>query len=71
MTPRGLPRLDAAQYIGCSPSKLDLMVLERTMPQPRMVGAKPVWDRYELDEAFTALPHKGESVGNEWDEIEG
>ena len=67
MTARGLPRVLASEYIGCSPRKFDAMVAAGDMPQPRLIGAKKVWDRVELDEAFEALPRAGEQT-NEWDE---
>ena len=65
MTPRGLPRSNAAEYVGCSPSKFDQMVEGGDMPKPRLIGTKRVWDRIELDEAFDALPRKGEE--EDWD----
>ena len=69
MNPRGLPRIAASEYIGCSPRKFDAMVAAGDMPQPRLIGAKKVWDRVELDEFFEALPRAGEDDINEWDEI--
>lgn len=68
MTPRGLPRTFAAEYVGCSPSKFDDLVRRGEIPQPRLIGNKPVWDRIELDDAFESLPRKGDTE-NEWDEI--
>ncbi len=68
MNPRGLPRIAASEYVGCSPRKFDTMVADGNMPQPRLIGAKKVWDRVELDEFFEALPRAGEEEINEWDE---
>jgi predicted DNA-binding transcriptional regulator AlpA len=56
--PRGLSREQAAAYIGISPSKFDAMVLDGRMPQPKEVDRRLVWDRLELDAAFSALPHR-------------
>ncbi len=70
MTPRGLPRIAASEYVGCSPRKFDTMVAVGDMPQPRLIGAKKVWDRVELDESFDALPRAGETT-NDWDEDYG
>lgn len=67
LAPRGLPRRDAAFYIGCSPRMFDNMVKIGEMPSPRLIGTKKVWDRDELDEFFEALP-KADEDGNEWDE---
>ena len=65
MTPRGLPRSDAAEYIGCSTTKFDELVLDGRMPQPRLIDSKRVWDKKEIDAAFDALPKKAK--GNSWD----
>jgi hypothetical protein len=67
MNPRGLPRTEAASYIGCSPRKFDYMVVGGQMPVPRMIGAKKIWDRIELDDFFESLP-KADEDGNDWDE---
>lgn len=67
IAPRGLPRTDAAFYIGCSPRMFDGMVKNGDMPSPRLIGTKKVWDRIELDGFFETLP-KPEDVGNDWDE---
>ena len=65
---RGLPAQEAALYLGCSRSKFEDMVRDGSMPKPRMIGTKRVWDRFELDEAFDALPRQEDR--NEWDEDE-
>ena len=65
MTPRGLPRSNAAEYVGCSPRKFDQMIDDGRMPKPRLIDSKKVWDRLELDEAFDALPRNGEE--EDWD----
>ena len=64
-TARGLPKVDAANYVGCGKRKFDDMVSSGSMPEPRMIGAKKVWDRVELDECFEALPRPDQE--NEWD----
>ncbi len=67
MRPRGLPRMLASEYVGCSPRKFDDMVADGAMPTARLIGTKKVWDVYELDEKFGELPHV-EDLGNDWDE---
>jgi len=67
-TSRGLPAQEAAEYLGCSRSKFEELVRDGTMPRPRLIGVKRVWDRLELDEAFEALPRQEER--NLWDEDE-
>lgn len=66
MLPRGLPRTEAATYIGCKPRKFDAMVIDGAMPAPRMIGNKKVWDRLELDEFFDSLPRPN-GGDNDWD----
>jgi len=69
LAPRGLPRTDAAFYIGCSPRMFDGMVKKGEMPSPRLIGKKKVWDRDELDEFFADLPRpESNSDKNDWDE---
>jgi len=58
--PRGMRREDAARYVGVSPSKLDEMVADRRMPQPRKIDRRLVWDVRELDDAFDDLPRRTE-----------
>lgn len=71
LPPRGLCREIAAAYIGVSSKKLDQMVKEGSMPKPRIHGGRRLWDRSELDTAFSELPHDGEELErrNPWDEI--
>lgn len=67
VTPRGLQRDTAARYIGVSPTKFDQLVQQRRMPQPRRLDGRKLWDRLELDEAFSALPTDQEE--NPWDAL--
>lgn len=67
LPPRGLSRVQAAEYIGVSPTKFDEMVEDRAMPKPKRVGSRTIWDRIKLDEAFEALP--GDEDVNPWDAI--
>ncbi|MCP4384894.1 MAG: hypothetical protein GY798_26350 [Hyphomicrobiales bacterium] len=54
--PRGLCRGDAARWIGVSPTKFDELISNGTMPKPKRIDGRVVWDRYALDAAFTDLP---------------
>jgi predicted DNA-binding transcriptional regulator AlpA len=67
LAPRGLSRVQAAEYIGIGATKFDELVASGTMPKPKRIGGRTVWDRVRLDEAFAALDDGG--VGNEWDRI--
>jgi predicted DNA-binding transcriptional regulator AlpA len=69
LAPRGLSRGQAAEYVGVSPSKFDEMVSDGRMPRPKRIDARTVWDRVQLDEAFSALEQenaKGEAKQDLW-----
>ena len=55
LAPRGLSRVQAAAYIGVSPSLFDEMVKDERMPQPIRINSRVLWDRMRLDEAFAGL----------------
>lgn len=59
LPPRGLSRVEAAAYIGVSPSLFDAMVMDGRMPGPKRINARTVWDLKLLDHAFDALPDEG------------
>lgn len=67
LPPRGLSRVQAAAYIGVSPSLFDEMVRDGRMPKPKTINSRKVWDKEKLDDAFAALPDEG-GGGNPWDE---
>ena len=69
LPPRGLSRVEAAQYIGVSPSLFDQMVEDGRMPKPKPINARKVWDRLRLDQALKSLPDTGGDGGNELDKI--
>lgn len=56
--PRGLSREEAARYVGVGTRKFDELVAARRMPKPRQIDGRVVWDRVELDIAFSELPHQ-------------
>lgn len=64
---RGLSRVEASRYIGVSPSTFDKLVVDGTVPQPKHIRARKVWDRHQLDAAFDRLEGDDEER-NEWDE---
>lgn len=65
--PRGLSRSAAAEYIGVGVSKFDQLVQDGRMPTAKEIDRRRVWDRIELDEAFSALP--AETADNPWDAV--
>jgi predicted DNA-binding transcriptional regulator AlpA len=67
---RGLSRIEAAMYLGISPSKFDELVTDGRMPRPRSIDSRKVWDVHELDMTFDGLPREGSPpiAGNSWDD---
>lgn len=59
LTPIGINRAQAAEFIGISPSYFDQLVASGAMPQPRRAGSRTIWDVSELAQAFRALPQPG------------
>ena len=66
LAPRGLSRVQAAEYIGVGVTKFDEMVDDGRMPRAKRIDGRLVWDRIKIDEAFDALDDDGEPK-NEWD----
>lgn len=65
---RGLGETEAAVYLSLSPSKFRQMVIEGTMPRPRLAGRRRIWDVDELDRCFRELPREGgDQAGPEGD----
>jgi predicted DNA-binding transcriptional regulator AlpA len=63
---RGLSRVEAATYIGISPSKFDDLVEDGRMPKPVPIDGRRVWDIRHLDLAFDALSSE---TSNSWDGV--
>lgn len=53
--PRGMSRDEAARYVGVSNTTFDRMVQAGSMPRPKRVFSRLIWDRLQLDAAFTDL----------------
>lgn len=68
LLPRGLSRVEAAEYIGVSATKFDELVKDGRMPGPKAIDARRVWDRLQIDRHFDDLPDVEER--NPWDEHE-
>ncbi|MGD9915722.1 MAG: helix-turn-helix transcriptional regulator [Rhizobiaceae bacterium] len=67
LAPRGLSRPQAAEYVGVSTSLFDEMVRDGRMPKAKTINSRTIWDRLEVDRAFSNLPG-GEAGGDgEWD----
>ena len=65
--PRGLNRVQAAEYIGVSPTKFDQTIVDGRMPKPKRIDGRNVWDRYQLDNAFSALPDDNDRMDEVWE----
>jgi len=66
LPPRGLSRIEAADYVGVSPSLFDTMVTDGRMPGPKLINSRTVWDRFALDRAFDQLPNRDQAADEEW-----
>lgn len=66
LAPRGLSRVEAAAYIGISPTLFDDMVADRRMPSPKVMNSRLVWDRIALDAYFSALPDRDGPAKGSW-----
>jgi hypothetical protein len=67
---RGLSRVEAAMYLGISPSKFDELVRDGRMPAPKRIDCRKIWDIHSLDLAFEALPSENETSGvTTWDDF--
>jgi predicted DNA-binding transcriptional regulator AlpA len=60
--PRGLSRVEAARYVGVGATLFDELIAEGKMPKPKQLHNRFVWDRVELDLAFSSMPEKNSKV---------
>lgn len=67
-TRRGLSRVEAADYIGVSASKFDVLVADGRMPKPKKIDGRRVWDVRALDRCFDALLGDDDAEHNPWDD---
>jgi predicted DNA-binding transcriptional regulator AlpA len=59
--------VQAAEYVGVSPTTFDRMIQDGLMPGPIPIYTRKVWDIRELDEAFAALKlDTGDSSDDPW-----
>ncbi|MGO7901613.1 MULTISPECIES: hypothetical protein [Rhizobium] len=68
LPPIGISREQAAALIGIGPTLYDKCVTAGTMPGPRVIGGRLVYDVEEVVRAFRSLPHKGPIFGDLDDE---
>lgn len=53
LAPRGLSRVQAAEYIGVGVTKFDELVTDGRMPKPKRIDEYLIWDRFQLDKLPT------------------
>jgi predicted DNA-binding transcriptional regulator AlpA len=70
LPPIGLSRVEAAAYIGVSPSMFDLMVKDGRMPGPKRINGRVVWDRKRVEAYWAALPDEDSNQNNPFDRID-
>lgn len=61
-TPRGMNRDEAAYYVGVGTTKFDELVEDGRMPAGKRVDGRVIWDRVQLDMAFTELGSRPRNV---------
>jgi predicted DNA-binding transcriptional regulator AlpA len=70
LPPLGLSRVEAAAYIGVSPSMFDLMVKDGRMPRPKRINGRVVWDRKRVEAYWASLPDEDSLQTNPFDQID-
>jgi hypothetical protein len=63
---RGLSRIEAAIYIGISPSKFDELRKDGRVGPARVIDGRKIWDVRDLDLAFEALPMEPNEAAEDW-----
>lgn len=63
---RGLSRLEAATYIGISPSKFDELRKANRIPPPKVLDGRLIFTTERLDEFLDALPDEDQNGEDDW-----
>jgi predicted DNA-binding transcriptional regulator AlpA len=63
--PRWMRRLEAARWVGMSPTKFDQLVKDGRLPAPKTIDGLVLWDRYRLDAALELLPDRGGAASDD------
>lgn len=69
LPPRGLSREQAAAYLGIGTTLFDALVKEGTLPGPKHLRGRTVWDRHALDAAFEAIPSEDATPDDPWSNV--
>ena len=63
---RGLSRIEAARYIGISPSKFDELRKADRIPPPKILDGRLIFTVERLDEFLDALPDENQTDNDDW-----
>jgi hypothetical protein len=63
---RGLSRVDAATYLGDSPSKFDELRKDGRVGPAKIVDGRKIWDLKDLDAAFDQFPSENSNAEDDW-----
>jgi len=63
---RGLSRVEAAMYLGISPSKFDEMRKDGRIGPAKVIDGRKIFDIRTLDENFDALPDENHDEAEDW-----
>ena len=67
--PRGLSRVQTAEYVGVSPGTFDRMVSDGIMPRPIRIYGRVLWDVRAVDACFSALDSTSGEDDDPWREM--
>jgi hypothetical protein len=63
---RGLSRVEAALYLGISPSKFDELRKSGRIGPPKILDGRKLYAVEMLDDFFDALPAEGDDAMEDW-----
>ncbi len=63
---RGLSRIEAAMYLGISPSKFDELRKNRRIGPAKILDGRKLYAIEMLDEFFDALPLETDDAAEDW-----
>jgi hypothetical protein len=66
MLRRGLSRVEAAAYIGVSPSKFDQLRHSGRLAAPKVLDGRLIFTVERLDEFLDSLPDENQASDDEW-----
>ncbi|HEV3160094.1 MAG TPA: hypothetical protein VGZ89_08930 [Xanthobacteraceae bacterium] len=63
---RGLSRVEAATYLGISPSKFDELRKTGRIGPAKILDSRKLYDIEMLDEFFNSLPEENHEAADDW-----